>query len=551
MDASLQKLKRSYLSGDDYAGIALLRRYIQSGLIPYRNVELAAAYNHPIATKVVGYMPDESDILPQDHGTHTDWPCEIYVRRCLAVTRLAYREVRHDTGFVEHEFGLDEALSRALTFIENCLANQQEIDFDEVKSIFQEIMDFIEYYPSGREIYYLIMAVAGTIQTLTQCIDPATVTRYADSAPSWACHSLALLDDTMDRRDPALPDSPAAAFGPAVMSRAYKALEDELIPYLLDPFPTARYRRNTGAERYAPGIKCEICDKRTRGGKRFCPKHLEESPYVKKILGEIKIIQRREKRREKRDTLRKLLLSLHPELLTRSELAEALSVSTSSVDHWARKGAPYIIEEGVRLFDLEKIKKWYKKSLKKGLKKQRSPRYSRYFWNKVVKYVKEGHSYVDAAEKFNVSARAIGIHIKTHRRISEPKRESNRNLDWKAACDALGIKKPTIYKWVRQGAPHDVVNKVGSKPKMFFNAEELRAWKHEFSTQKHTQQKEKILLLLEENECIKTADVAEFLDVDRGTAIARLIELLEEEKIIIEGRLGKGGKPKFCRKIAS
>lgn len=46
-------------------------------------------------------------------------------------------------------------------------------------------------------------------------------------------------------------------------------------------------------------------------------------------------------------------------LLTSRQLANALDVSTQTVNYWVGKGCPYSMIGIRRMFDLDKVKQWY------------------------------------------------------------------------------------------------------------------------------------------------------------------------------------------------
>jgi len=236
MDLTLQQLRRDYLNGDNEAGVALLSAYIRAGIIPRNYAKLAAAYKHPIAIELFGDI-SEGDVLPcPDEGVDfIDWPCELYIRRLLAVTRLAYTELR------EHILNdnVIYACYEGFYHVEAGLKNMHQIDESETKRIFEGIMSFSNDYLNygeamDRAIYNLILAAGGTVRALG-CDDEHGI--ISSSGPSWACASLSHLEDALDMRDPSLPQSPADAFGPTVMDKAYGAVAEELVPWLLDPFP--------------------------------------------------------------------------------------------------------------------------------------------------------------------------------------------------------------------------------------------------------------------------------------------------------------------------
>jgi hypothetical protein len=248
MDLRIQNLRKSYLSSGDYeTGLALLRAYLHAGFIPYRHVELAAAYRYPLAIDLVGSQ-SETAILPQKRGESTDWPCEVYIKRCLAVSELAYEEIRNALGIDDE---LDATIIAAHRFARNCISGSpswspQLIDFDQTHHLFQAVIEYTQEFLnySGSEdpaMHNLVLSVAASIRTV-ECFKEQlkTVTEAVASSasgPTWGAASLAYLDDFMGRRDPNLPENPGDGFGPEVMDKVYAALRDEMVPWLLDPFP--------------------------------------------------------------------------------------------------------------------------------------------------------------------------------------------------------------------------------------------------------------------------------------------------------------------------
>ena len=240
MDYALQNLRRSYLKNGDYeTGLSLLGAYVRNGIIPYRYVELAAVYRYPMAIDLVGPRK-EGDVLPRNWNDFTDWPCEVYIRRNYATAKLAYEEVRNGLGLEEDTH---ETIVAALRCVESNLRNDlEDVDQDEVHRLFSETInltqDYLNYSGSvDPAISNLIKSVGASVNYLSCLDDPSTV-KAAISGTTWAAASLAFLDDALGRRDPSLPESPSDGFGPDVMDRIYIAIQEGLVPWLLDPFPT-------------------------------------------------------------------------------------------------------------------------------------------------------------------------------------------------------------------------------------------------------------------------------------------------------------------------
>jgi hypothetical protein len=244
MDLRIQNLRKSYLSSGDYeTGLALLRAYVHAGFIPYRHVELAAAYRYPLAVDLVGPQK-ETEVLPQKRGETTDWPCEVYIRRCLAVSELAYEEIRNALGIEEE---LSATINTAHRFARNCISGSpswspQLIDFDQAHRLFQAVIEYTQEFLnySGSEdpaMHNLVLSVAASIRSIECFKEQLKVVNESASGPTWGAASLAYLDDFMGRRDPDLPQNPGDGFGPKVMDKVYVALRNEMVPWLLDPFP--------------------------------------------------------------------------------------------------------------------------------------------------------------------------------------------------------------------------------------------------------------------------------------------------------------------------
>jgi len=177
--------------------------------------------------------------------------------------------------------------------------------------------------------------------------------------------------------------------------------------------------------------------------------------------------------------------------LIRRELAEALGVGLSTVDHWLRKtDVPHdLVGEDsagrvIRLFNADEVREWYE-DYKERSRKARSEgniRYGPELYEQIVDYLRAGHSYNEASERFGPSAKWISEYIRSNKIQIEPQR-GHRRMTRQEVAEALGVSPVTVYAWVRKGAPHDrVPEHAGSEREiLLFDADEVREWKEEYS----------------------------------------------------------------------
>lgn len=293
MDAYLRDLERRYQKGDGFAGLRLLQALVRSGIIPERNIFLAAAYKFPLALKHLqtlpkdilwsedlwkrqgaGLHPKEENILPLDADELvsgpgwsgvTDWDQSIYVRRGLAAVICAYKYImpkildlpvtneneisrirRANNSMIDAhqivsqwlEGNLEGGSALVNLGIKPGHRPGQSIGSSLLMRILSNVMPLhtdpgeVEY----PEIHYLASATSAVLWNIREGLAyPNKIAGGATLSIAHACYSMALLDEKFGNRS--VPGPADRNFGPEVMKMIFESVSKTLVPILLDPFP--------------------------------------------------------------------------------------------------------------------------------------------------------------------------------------------------------------------------------------------------------------------------------------------------------------------------
>jgi len=173
--------------------------------------------------------------------------------------------------------------------------------------------------------------------------------------------------------------------------------------------------------------------------------------------------------------------------LTRKELADTLEASLGSVDRWVKQGVPHDVaasaggpgEAKLRLFDPDEVREW-RITMHEEAAARRGGGYSQEIWDAVIEFLEEGNSLLEAAQKFDMSARGISYHLK-RKKIEILGARSHRELTREQVAEILRISPHTVWTWTTQGAPFEKGRKgLGSRDVLLFNLEELKEWRDEY-----------------------------------------------------------------------
>jgi len=189
-------------------------------------------------------------------------------------------------------------------------------------------------------------------------------------------------------------------------------------------------------------------------------------------------------------------------LLTREELSKVLDVSVASITRWLKFGVPHDVvgkaagteHHRIRLFDPEEVRIWHQEHVRQGAEARGQQGYGEEFWNEIFDYLRQGHSYADAEEKFGVSHAGIRNRIRDYSVVIEtPEETSTRTMTRVQVAEALKVSPHTVWTWTTKGAPFEMRRPgsgPGGKEVMFFDAKELKKWRKKEQTRERKQRGE-------------------------------------------------------------